>query len=229
MIHWRGALFGCVLLLCGAGGAGASPILMIDMNPAASGVQTSLTVATGAIFTVDVVVSEEGSASSFFDTVIVELSSNDSGAVVGPGPTGPVAGAAAGNSFLTMDAFSVSFTSPGAPLTVFPAFNPAPGFVDSSGAFGLFDPLAFLVGASPLSLFRLEYVALSPGTSQLFAAGSPFGVPELSLAGMGISSRSFPGSVTVLPPGGTVPEPGTLWLLLLGAFGARALRRSRRV
>ena len=212
-----GALVVGGIFWLGVGRAPAVPILNIDLDPAISGIQTSLNVAVGATFSVDVVVTHRGTP---FDTVILEVLSNDDGVVLGPGPSGPIAGAAAGTQF-TIDGFSFTQTSPGVPLTIFPTPMHPPAFASTSGAVGLLAPSTFSMVPPVVPLFSLEFTALAPGTSHILASG-PFGDPEFALGAEGIrADDSVPGLVTVLPDRVPVPEPSIVPLLLLGAICVR--------
>ena len=83
----------------------SATVVAVDMDPLTPGVQSTLTVAPGAIFTVDVVVSDPVGIA--FDTAILEVSFNDAGPVLGPGPTGILGGVLASNNLgITLDFFA---------------------------------------------------------------------------------------------------------------------------
>ena len=192
--------------------AEAAAIISVDTDPLTPGIQSSLTVAPTTPFTVGVVIFDDGTPLSpvTFDTVILETFFNDAGAVLGLGPTGPIAGAIAG-AFPTFDVFSgfVS-TGPGTPLGIGPS-SPAPPFASGSGAIGLSNPLFAIAPGPATSIFSLDFIALTPGSSTILAAGSPPGSPELALASIPIPATLAPATITVTSPTTTaVPEPITV-------------------
>ncbi len=201
----------------------AGAIISIDMDPLTAGIQSSTTVTVGSLFTIDVVVSDDGMTPSttIFDTILLDVSYNDAGVVLGAGPAGHLGGALAGNHpGVTIDLFGMPapvYSMTGAPLMADPAI-PSPGFADSAGAVGLFDPLLFTVASGPpVSAFSFEFTALTAGTSTVFAAGSPPGSPALAFGGQPVAAQLISGSVTVQPDPSVIPEPGSMTLLGIGA------------
>ena len=223
----RGISVAAMLALFGlAEPVGAAPIIEVDLDPVTPGTQFTRTVTVGSTFSVDVLLLDDGSPTSpvTFDTVIVETSFNNAGLVLGPGPTGPVAGGLAGFG-PAGDVFgALAPVAPGSPLTAGPS-APLATFLSGTGAIGMLiiPPIAVAPGP-PAGIYTIDFVALAPGTSTVFAAGSPPGSPELALAGGAIPTGFGPAAVTV------VPEPASL--LIFGSalaglmlFGCRTRRR----
>ena len=201
--------------------ASAIPVIEVDLDTGVAGTQFFRTVTVGTTFSVDIRILDIGGAPSpvVFDTIILEVGFNDAGPVLGPGPTGPIAGALAGLS-PAIDLFGVAATAPGSPLTTGPSAVAAP--LSGSGAIGLVFPGTVAVGPGPgASVFTLDFTALTPGTSIIFAAGTPPGSPEVSLLGMGISAGFGPGLITV------VPEPASMLIFGSGLAGLALVRRRR--
>lgn len=222
----RGIAVAAMLALFGLSRpAGAAPIIEVDLDPGTPGTQFTRTVTVGTTFTVDILLLDDGSPVTpvMFDTVIVETSFNNAGVVLGPGPTGPVAGGLAGVG-PAGDVFgALAPVAPGSPLTAGPSF-PLATFLSGSGAIGmLFLPPVAVAPGPPVSIYSFDFVALAPGTSTVFAAGSPPGSPELALFGAGPPVGFGPAGVTV------VPEPASLLIFGSGLAGLMLFgRRSRR-
>ena len=222
------AVFACPEL--GYGGA----IVSLDLDPTTAGIQNSATFVAGSAFTVDVVISDDGQppTPTVFDTVILQLSFNDAGAVLGAGPAGVLGGTLAGTPpGITLGVFGIPFpqaSAAGASLASVPSL-PAASFASSSGAAGLFDPLTFTIpsGQPPVSIFSFDFLALTPGSSTIAVTGSPVGNPILALQGNSVGAQIVGGTVTVEPNIAIVPEPRGLVLAVIGALClvAAAMRR----
>ena len=206
---------------------GALPVIEVDLDTGVAGTQFFRTVTVGTTFSVDVRILDIGGAPSpvIFDLISLEVGFNDAGPVLGPGPTGPIAGALAGLSPGAFDTNGAVPVAPGSPLT--PGLSSVLAPLSGSGALEILFPATVAVAPGPgVSVFTLDFTALMPGTSTIFAAGTPPGSPEVSLMGMGISAGFGPGQITV------VPEPASLLIFgggLAGLMAAGALRRRRRV
>ena len=232
----RGITVAALLALFGySSPAGAAPIIEVDLDPLTPGTQFTRTVEVGSTFTVDVLILDDGLAPSpfIFDTIILGTSFNDMGAVLGPGPTGFVAGSLA--SFpASSDVATAAAVTPGAALLPIPGpLPPSPGFASFLGPAGLiyFSPFSASVGVgSPFSVYSVDFTALGLGMSTILAAGSPPGSPELASAGMAIFAGLFPATVTVVPAT-VAPEPGSLLVFGSGLAGllllGRRIRRKR--
>jgi len=213
------AVFACPELV--HGGA----VVSLDLDPVTPGIQSTASFVVGNVFTVDVVLADDGlpTTPTVFDTVVLELSFNDTGVVLGAGPTGYLGGTLAGaHPGVTLDVFGAPFpqvSATGAPLTAAPSI-PAPGFASSSGAAGLFDPLTFLVpaGLPPVSILSFDFVALTPGSSTIAVGGSPPGSPVLALTGQPVGAQLVAGTVTIEPNVAVVPEPQSIVLASVGAL-----------
>lgn len=117
------------------------------------------------------------------------------------------------------------------------------GYVPGSGRIDIFETsfltdsmLAALQGGNPLVLATLNFTGIGIGTSPLVF--DPQTAPGILLTGR-IDPNSDPffpvasvltvtaedGSITIINDGGTVPEPGTFALLLMGLAGLAGLRR----
>ncbi len=216
----------------------AGPILSVDMDPTTAGIQNSLVVTVGSDFTIDVVISDDGGlpTPTVFDTVLLQLSYNDSGAVLGAGPTGFLGGVLAGNNpGVTTDLFGLpvpQFSATGAPLTAGPLF-PTPGFAAGSGAVGLIDALTFtILPNQSVSVLSLDFKALVAGQSTILLGGAPPGDPVLALQGQAVDAELVSGTVTVENSPAVIPEPHSLTLAGIGAvllLAARVRRRNRRL
>ncbi|TWU13442.1 hypothetical protein CA54_22770 [Symmachiella macrocystis] len=201
----------------------AGAVISVDMDPLTPGIQSSTTVLLGDMFTVDVVISDNGlpQTPTIFDTILFDLAFNDAGAVLGAGPTGYLGGALAGVNPGSIDLFGLpfpQFAATGAPLTAQFAVPPI-GFASGGGAVGLFSapPFVILPGQT-ISVLSYDFVALTPGESTVLAVGTPPGSPVLSFFGQPIDAQLVSGSVAVEQPITVVPEPQGLLLAGIGAF-----------
>lgn len=214
------AVLGCGFLIT-LGISHATPIISVDLDPATAGIQSVLSVDVGTTFTIDVMITEDGltPTPTIFDTVILDLSFNDAGVVLGAGPTGAIAGSLAGAP-LTFDVFGGFIpTMTGNPLGSVPA-APLSGYSNSGGAISLLNFALFtVVPGTEQSIFSFDFTALGVGTSSILAAGTPEGSPELALFGVPIFANLAPGTITVQRGGQPVPEPNTLAFLFIGLVG----------
>ena len=84
MYYFRSIIRGlaAILILFGAAtSASAIPVITIDLDPETAGIQSSLSVASGSSFTIDMVITGDGVA--VFDTFAFAADFNDAGAVLG--------------------------------------------------------------------------------------------------------------------------------------------------
>ena len=208
-------------------GAGDPLPIAVDLDPTAAGIQTTLSVAVGSSFTIDVVVTGDGVTA--FDTFAFDGVFNDLGAVLGlAGGTGsPTAGAIAGTCpIFCRDIFAGPVVVSGA-LTSFPAPIPVP-FTAQSGLLGIlsFDPpFSTIAAGTTIDLFGLTLDALIPGMSTVLPSTGG-GLGGLALGGTPVNFSLASSIVTVTAPA-SVPEPGTLALFGFGLAGLGYMRRRR--
>ena len=178
------AVLGAVLalLVLGAATLTGGPVravplfTAVDLDPLTPGIQSSLTVAPGTTFTVDVVLDDLGlGAATSFDLVLLDALFNDAGLVLGLTPaTTPIAGALAALPG-TADAASAVpiLVAPGSPLAVGPSLALAPPFTSSLGGVGLFNPTSFFPSPWHRPLPSLAYQSTpscpGPAVSSLLA------------------------------------------------------------
>jgi len=219
-----------VLLFGGAANASAIPVISVDLDPTTSGIQTTLNVIAGSSFTLNLVLTGDGS--SLFDTFAFAADFNSSGAVLGlTGGTGmPTAGSIAGTApIAALDISTAAATVPGSLLGTLP-FPITPGFTATSGGVGILSLVAPFAGPIPagttIDLFSLTFDALTPGMSRVIPSTGG-GLGGLALAGVFVPFTSAGGSVTV----SAIPLPAAFPLYGAGiAFmGFIGWRRSRKV
>lgn len=198
--------------------AASASVIAIDADPGSPGIQTSRTVTNGTGFTIDVVLDTTGDIlPTNFDTTIIEVSFNDAGAVLTSGSAR--AGALAG-AFFTLDFFGFVPTAPGLPLNSGPSI-PAAGFANGSSQMGLFNGAPFFtVGpGTTTTMFSLDLTAIAVGTSSLLASDQ-IGGTELALGGFQVPAGLQTATITAQAAGpDPIPEPTTLFLLILGLAG----------
>ncbi|MCP5152798.1 MAG: hypothetical protein H6983_01440 [Ectothiorhodospiraceae bacterium] len=233
-------------VLSAGAAAQAAPVLGIDLDPGLVGVQGTRTVLLGTTFTVDVVLSDDGTGTSptVFDTALVEAFFDDAGPVLALGPGGALAGAIAASSAATIDLQTFSIVSAGDALGAGPSEAPTAGTVGGLGPFaagtGRLGLLSlFALGGTPfevgpadgaVSLFSFDLTASAVGTSTVLAAAVPGGGPALAytpIPGGPVTAYDpglMAGVVEVVERPTDVPEPGSLALV---AVGLLALPRPR--
>jgi len=235
MSIFRLLLFAFAVVMLPAEIVRAGAVISIDMDPLTPGIQNTLTVTQGDMFSIEVLIGDDGQTPSpvTFDTLLLELSYNNAGAVLGPGSAGFIGGDLAGNSPFAIDLFGTPppvLSSTGGPLTAGPS-SPVLGYANGSGAVGLFDPTLFiLTPGSTLSVLSYEFAALAAGNSTILPAGSPPGSPVLALGGQPVAAQLLSGSVTVERNVSAVPEPHSATLMIIGSacIGAIQFRRRRK-
>ena len=218
-MRWRSWLMSvaAAIVMCGSV-ASAAPVISVDMDPGTAGIQpTLLNVPQGATFTVDVVVSDDGmpTTPSVFNLFLVELSYNNTGATLSPGPTGPLAGSLANTVALAVDVIGGAMpVVTGGALTAGASNPPAP-FAAGSGALSIAGNPNFSISPGvPQTLFSLDFVAAAPGMSALGASGwiSPPGMgpaTALFLNGVPVAATFEAGGITVIAPTSTPTETPT--------------------
>ena len=224
----RYSSFALFLTLLGASldPASATPVLAIDLNPAAAGIQSTLTVQPGATFSLAVVYAGDGTAT--FDTFISSINFNNNGAVLGlqGGIGNPKAGALANQApVAALDIFGGVQVTEGGNLTAGPA-SLATGFTADSGLLGLNsinDPFPMLAAGSEVAILTLELVASALGTSTLTLFNDIGPILALSTLVPGGGLDTIPvdatlatGTVTV--SAAVISEPSSLLAFAVGLF-----------
>ena len=203
-----------VLLIGGGTNASAIPVLSVDLDPTMPGIQTTLNVLAGSSFTLDLVLTGDGS--SLFDAFAFAADFNSSGAVLG-GTGMATAGTIAGTApVAALDVFTAGPAAPGVLLTPSGVpFPVTPGFMASSDGFGILSIVLSFAGPIPagttIDLFSLTLDALTPGTSRVILSPGG-GLGGLAFAGVSVPFISASGSVTV----SAIPLPAALPLYGVG-------------
>ena len=193
------------LLVCLSLPCRADLVLGIDGDTTLPGVQTSIDVAPGEIFTIDVFVENICPADIDFDLVTAEILFG--GPVV---PIGPPISAVSGE-----DIFAPGLVSPGDPLTTDPLLPPA----GSHGSIGLiFMPETTIPAGTATLLFSVDFVADGPGVADI--ALDPFFALDMAP----LTALSDPLEIEII----AVPEPGSMGLIGLVSCLIFGRRRSRR-
>ncbi len=198
-----------VLLIGGGTNASAIPVLSVDLDPTMPGIQTTLNVLAGSSFTLDLVLTGDGS--SLFDAFAFAADFNSSGAVLG-GTGMATAGTIAGTApVAALDVFTVGPAAPGVLLTPSGVpFPVTPGFMASSDGFGILSIVLPFAGTT-IDLLSLTLDALTPGTSRVILSPGG-GLGGLAFAGVSVPFISASGSVTV----SAIPLPAALPLYGVG-------------
>jgi len=198
-----------VLLIGGGTNASAIPVLSVDLDPTMPGIQTTLNVLAGSSFTLDLVLTGDGS--SLFDAFAFAADFNSSGAVLG-GTGMATAGTIAGTApVAALDVFTAGPAAPGVLLTPSGVpFPVTPGFMASSDGFGILSIVLPFAGTT-IDLLSLTLDALTPGTSRVILSPGG-GLGGLAFAGVSVPFISASGSVTV----SAIPLPAALPLYGVG-------------
>ena len=210
--------------------ANATLIFSVDLDPSIAGIQDTLTVTEGDVFTVDFTVTDDGATS--FNTFLFDIIFNDAGAVLGSGPIGPRAGSIA--SPVNAPAGAQDFSTlipviPGDPLFPVVFFPPPLGFANQSGEVGIFStgftPFILLGAGQVIDLFSLDFVASAVGTSTISTNTSAVAAGFHGFFNTFIpvfpTPVTAPGQVTVqsAAPVPSVPEPSTILLFSISVLG----------
>jgi hypothetical protein len=181
--------------ILGSSGSATGHALIVDVDTVTPGIQSSLSVMPGAMFTVDIHLVDDGSGTAMTGYGFA-INFNDTPGVLGiASPT--VAGPFAGTLITPADLITGPPVAPGVPLSPagVPPFGIGPGgaFTASNGGTGYFESLGAPLGPNPpfalpgatgmtVLLQSLTFMALgTPGTSSdiaplgILAAGPPPG------------------------------------------------------
>lgn len=242
----RGQFLGLagVLLLAGAPAQPLRADLILDVDPFTPGIQTSLSVLSGASITVVTYFDPTVSGPLAFNGFAIDLNWTGTGSATATPTTPAVAGSIAPIAPVAVDVVSAAGPiSPGMPMTS--AGLPPFGAPFSIGGVGLVDVSSSFFGAggplvAPVDLYGVTFTivgapgetvtfspsgALVPGVGATAGAGPfvPGGAPyQLAPGSPGptIADVMFSGVVTI------VPEPGAVAYALIGLvlLGCRRLR-----
>jgi MYXO-CTERM domain-containing protein len=223
------------------------PMILVDMDPAAPGIQSARSVLVGDTFTVDIVGQFLETERPFNGAVAQIYFNSDLTAlpVLAPmAPTIPVAGVLVGEgrTDYAIDAFSGLPVLAGGSLGFSPVLGPPlSGYLSVTPAAGYYaPPPSFPFFSGPIvSILSMEFTASAEGTSMLLPDGYMGEAPSpleslgaealptnsiLTNMGQPVFAEVFGGMVTV-----AVPEPGSAMLGLVSALliGARRRRAQR--
>jgi len=218
----RSAVLGlCVAAALSALPVLADPVVYIDLDTEAPGIQSTRTAVVGETFKIYLVLTDDGNGTgtTTFDTVILGVYFNDvKPSVLGVTSTAfPHAGDLAANSETVIDAFSKQPIKPGGEMaltsaqgTFVTARTTGRPYLSTAGRAGLIalgKPFSISASQAPAIFaegkLNAGFRSLATGTSSIIAAG-PGGNAEMSLNGQPIRARLVPGVVTVVPPNTTV-------------------------
>lgn len=211
----------------------SAAVISVDLDPGAAGVQSFLSVAPGATFTVDVVVENPGALPVKFDTVAMDMFFASGGGVAAFAGT-PIAGSLAdtGGSGLSFDGVDPGFgiVNAGSPLVVDPfLLPPPPAGITSLGGVSYFDPGEYEIGPGSFEvIFSIDLLASASGSSGV-ETGGIFGGTALTFGGDIVSPLTHAAGIVEVAAVAAVPEPGTLALFGAGLFGIAWIRRRRGV
>jgi hypothetical protein len=223
---------GAILAIAGfclGGEVGAMPVISVDLDTSALGIQATRTLAPGDAFSVDIVYTGDGEA--VFDTFALDVVFNNTGTVLSLPVQNPTAGPIADTApTLALDVFGALPVTSGGALTIDSFLAPL-GFEDGLGGVGISSvggtPFPLVGDGETIGLFRLNLSAAFPGTSTVASTGFPFGAnAELALAGVSVPVTLQSATVTVVPVPPALGLLATGLLMLLGA--GRRTRLNRR-
>ena len=208
-------------LSMGPGLAFAVPIIAIDLDPATPGIQSLRTVSLGASVDVDVVYTGDGT--STFDAVSLDAFFNSGGPVVAAGSPEVRDIALQPNVFDTF-----SFALPPPPLIPGDAMVSLFGVGSTSlGGVGIYTTEASfpVFGAGfDVSLFRTSFLAIAVGTTAISVDTIFPGDFILALDGVPVAVQLAGADLNVRST--AVPEPASLWFVLLGGLALFARKRT---
>lgn len=224
-------------LLVSVSRAHSAPFVIdVDLDPLTAGIQTTLTVTPGTIFTVDILGTDLGGAAGLPppDTAVLDVLFNDAGFVLSD-----VAGSAAAGSLaafaLLIDYWSPAQLVPGAPLAPGPTVQPSGPYASSLtggsvGMFALAGGIPFPPGL-PIDVFSVSFLAASPGTSTITAAGA---FPGSELLFFGVLGTAPPAGLALpiafsVSTVTVIPIPAAIWLFGSGLLGLVGMARRKKV
>jgi hypothetical protein len=204
----------------GPGLAFAVPMIAIDLDPATPGIQSLRTVGLGASIDVDVVYSGDGT--STFDAVSLDVFFNSGGPVASA--TSPeVRDIALGAN--VFDTFS--FALPPPPLVpgdaVVSLFGVGPAGLGGVGVYTTEASFPAFGAGFDVSLFRTSLLAIAAGPTAISVDTIFPGDFILALDNLPVAVQLAGAELNVRST--AVPEPASLWLVLLGGLALSARQR----